>query len=59
MVLIVGGLLIVILAEVAAFTSPLRLPAWVYSLLLLALPLAMAMAVRKQAQVEKPHETTG
>ncbi len=52
MALILGGLLIAILTEVAAFTSLLRLPAWGYSLLLLAFPLTMALAVRKQARLE-------
>jgi membrane-associated protease RseP (regulator of RpoE activity) len=58
MVLILVGFLIAIFGMVAAFTSLLPVPGWGYSLLLLAVPFTMAMAVRKQARLEGT-QTTG
>lgn len=56
MTLILGGLLIAILGIAAVFIPLQRLPWWGHSLTLLAVPLTMALAVRKQAQIGKPGE---
>lgn len=51
MSLILGGLLVTIVAMVSALTSGLNLPSWFYSLSIVVIPLAMALAVRKQARL--------
>jgi hypothetical protein len=50
MFLILGGVLVTIVAMVLPLTSGLNLPGWIYSLSVGAIPLAMALAVRKQAR---------
>lgn len=50
MAFILCGFLIALLGIGAAFSSSLRLPGWAYSLSVVAIPLTMALAVRKQAK---------
>jgi hypothetical protein len=50
--LILGGFLVTIVAMGSAFASGLNPPGWTYSLLIMAIPLAMALAVRKQARAK-------
>jgi len=49
MYLITGGIVATILVIVVAVVSTLNLPGWAYGLAIVPIPLAMAMAVRKQA----------
>ncbi len=53
MYLIGGGILATILVLVAASVSGVNLPGWVYGLAVVPIPLAMAMAVNKQALFER------
>ena len=50
--LILGGFLVTIVAMVSAFAFGLNLPGWANSLPIMAIPLAMALAVRKQARAK-------
>ncbi len=49
--LILVGVLVAVLGLAAAFIPGPSLPGWVYSLPLLAIPLTLAMAVRRQARL--------
>ena len=50
MYLIVGGLVVALVGTQSAFIPGISLPGWVYSLPIAAIPLAMALAVRKEAR---------
>lgn len=51
--LILGGFLVAIGGIVAAFIPGLNLPGWTSALSILAIPLTMALAVRRQARLEE------
>ena len=50
MTLILTGFLVALLGLVSARTSGSNVPGWTYSLTTMAIPLAMALAARKQAR---------
>ena len=50
MCLILGGFTVALVGTQAAFIPGISLPGWVYSLPIAAIPIAMALAVRKEAR---------
>jgi hypothetical protein len=54
MIWILGGLLVAIAGIAPAFVPGLSVPGWVYVVSILAIPLTMALAVRRHARLEEP-----
>lgn len=57
---ILGGFLVAIAGTAVAFAVPVNLPGWTAAILILAIPLSMALAVRRQARLQETRaKTTG
>jgi hypothetical protein len=50
---ILGGFLVVVVARASTFALPVNLPGWTDAILIAAIPLSMALAVRKQARLQE------
>jgi hypothetical protein len=51
---ITGGLLVAIVGTILTPAFPVNLPGWTDAILILAIPLSMALAVRRQARLDWP-----